>query len=375
MIQRYLENVIREKVGDGKAIIVFGARQVGKTTLLKGLFAEDEVLWLNGDEEETRKFFENLSAVAFAPVVGDKRVVVIDEAQRIENIGLKLKLIQDAYGDKIQLVATGSSVFELANKVNEPLTGRKWEYRMYPVSFREMVAEYGLIEERANLENRLLYGYYPEIVTHPADAKERLNQLANDYLYKDILSLDGINKPTKLEKLLQALAFQIGSQVSVNELANTVGLDGKTVEKYLALLEQAFIIFRLPSFARNLRQELSSSSKFYFYDIGVRNAVIDDFRPVGLRQDIGGMFENFVIAELQKTIGRKRQYFWRTAQQQEVDYLTENDGAITAMEIKWNEKRTARLPKTFVDQYQPTEIFYVNRENYHEVLLEAGKED
>ncbi len=369
MIQRYLQKIIKEKVGDRKAIVVFGARQVGKTTLLKEIFSGDDVLWLNGDEEETRKTFENLSAATFAPVFGNKRVVVIDEAQRIGDIGLKLKLIQDAYGDKIQLVATGSSSFELANKVNEPLTGRKWEYRMYPVSFREMVNYHGLVEERANLENRLLYGYYPDVVTHPEDARGRLNQLVSDNLYKDILSLDGINKPMKLEKLLQALAFQVGSQVSVNELANTVGMDNKTVEKYLSLLEQAFIIFRLPSFARNLRQELTSSNKYYFYDVGVRNAVIDDFRPVELRQDIGGLFENYIIAELQKTTVRRRQYFWRTAQQQEVDYLTENNGEIMAMEIKWNEKRTARLPKTFVEKYQPSQVVYANRENYHEVLL------
>lgn len=369
MIKRYLGQIIRDKIGGGKAIVVFGARQVGKTTFLKEIFADDEVVWLNGDEEEVRAAFEHLSAASFAPVMGEKKVLVIDEAQRIKDIGLKLKPIQDAYGDRIQIVATGSLSFELANKVNEPLTGRKWEYRMYPLSFREMVEYHGVVKERSSLENRLLYGYYPDIVTHPEDARVRLNQLVSDNLYKDILSLDGINKPAKLEKLLQALAFQVGSQASINELANTVGADNKTVEKYLSLLEQSFVIFRLPSFARNLRQELSSSNKYYFYDVGVRNAVIDDFRPVELRQDIGGLFENFIIAELQKTVTGRRQYFWRTAQQQEVDYLMEADGGITAMEIKWNEKRTARLPKTFVDKYQPKEVIYVNRENYHEVLL------
>ncbi len=369
MIERYLGKIIRDKVGQGKAIVVFGARQVGKTTLLRNIFVDDEVLWLNGDEEEVRAIFQNMSAASMEAVLGKRKVLVIDEAQRIADIGLKLKLIQDNYGGRVQIVATGSSSFDLANEVNEPLTGRKWEYRMYPIAFTEMVAEYGLVAERANLENRLLYGYYPDIVMHPEDARERLNQLVSDNLYKDILSLDGINKPAKLEKILQALAFQVGSQVSVNELANTVGIDNRTLEKYLSLLEQALIIFRLPSFSRNLRHELSSSSKYYFYDVGVRNAVIDDFRPVELRQDIGGLFENFVIAELQKSVKRRKQYFWRTSQQQEVDYLTETDGEITAIEIKWNEKRNARLPKTFVEKYEPTAIEYINRENFHEIVM------
>lgn len=369
MIERYLAKIIKERSGDGKAIVIFGARQVGKTTLLKAVFSGDDVLWLNGDEEEVRAAFASMSAASMAAIVGKRNVLVIDEAQRITDIGLKLKLLQDNYGEKVQIVATGSSSFDLANKINEPLTGRKWEYRMYPVSFSEMVAHHGLIEERNNLENRLLYGYYPDVVMHADTAKERLNQLVSDNLYKDVLSLDGINKPMKLEKLLQALAFQIGSQVSINELSNLIDLDNRTVEKYLSLLEQSLIIFRLSSFSRNLRHELSSSNKYYFYDVGVRNAVIDDFRPVGLRQDVGHLFENFVIAELQKNVIKQRQYFWRTTQQQEVDYLTESNGEITAMEIKWNEKRSAKLPKTFVDSYNPTRIEYVNRENFHELLL------
>ena len=373
MIERYLGRIIRGKVGDCKAIIVFGARQVGKTTLLEELFGGSDTLWLNGDEEEVRATFDNISAASFATVIGTKKLLVIDEAQRIDDIGLKLKIIQDAYGDKIQIIATGSSSFDLANKINEPLTGRKWEYKMFPVSVSEMVNYHGLVNERSNLENRLLYGCYPDIVIHPEDTKERLRQLVSDNLYKDILRLEGINKPTKLEKLLQALAFQIGSQVSINELANTVGLDNKTIEKYLSLLEQSFVIFRLPSFARNLRHELSASSKYYFYDTGVRNALLDDFRPMALRQDAGHLFENFIIAETQKTTTPKKQYFWRTSQQQEVDYLTEGDGEIIATEIKWSENRNPRLPKTFVDQYNPVSINYVNRDNYHEFILKEQK--
>jgi predicted AAA+ superfamily ATPase len=369
MIERYLEQIIRNRVGDGKAIVIFGARQVGKTTLLRQLFLESEVLWLNGDEEEVRAAFDNLSAMSFATIIGNKKLLVIDEAQRIDNIGLKLKIIQDTYGDRVQIIATGSSSFDLANKVNEPLTGRKWEYRMFPVSFSEMVKYSGLINERSNLENRILYGYYPDIVLHPKDAKERLRSLASDNLYKDILRLEGIHKPNKLEKLLQALAFQIGSQVSINELSNTIGLDNKTTEKYLGLLEQSFVVFRLPSFARNLRHELSASSKYYFYDTGIRNALLDNFRPMALRQDVGHLFENFIISELQKTASPRKQYFWRTSQQQEVDYLSERDGEIFATEIKWSASKNPRLSKTFVDQYRPSTINYINRENYHEFLL------
>ncbi len=371
MIKRYLDSIVKSKIGSGKAIIIFGARQVGKTTFLSHLLPQkDDILWLNGDEEEVRTTFSNISASSFSSIIGNHKILILDEAQRIENIGLKLKIIQDAYGQDIQIIATGSSSFDLANQINEPLTGRKWTYRMYPLSFSELVTHQGLIAERNNLENRLLYGYYPEIVTHPDEAKERLQELINDNLYKDIFSLDGIQKPSKIEKLLQALAFQIGSQVSINELSQTVGLDNKTVEKYLTLLEQSFIIFRLPSFARNLRNELSSSNKYYFYDTGVRNTLISDFRPTNLRQDIGHLFENFIIAELQKTTHRHKQYFWRTSQQQEIDYLTDENGAISALEIKWNKTpEEVRFPKTFTETYHPTRTSLANRDNFHEILL------
>jgi predicted AAA+ superfamily ATPase len=374
MIERELSAKITSKLGKDKAIVIFGPRQAGKTTLLKNLFLDQKaVLWLNGDESEVRAAFASASASSLASVIGKNKVVIIDEAQRIEDVGLKLKIIQDNFGDKIQLIATGSSAFELANKINEPLTGRKWEYKLLPLSFGEMVRHHGLVEEKANLNNRLLYGYYPDIASHLGDARERLALLVSDNLYKDVLRLEEIKKSTKLEKLLQALAFQIGSQVSVNELSRLVGVDNKTVDKYLRLLEQSFVIFRLPSFARNLRQELAASNKFYFYDLGVRNGVIDDFRPVALRQDIGGMFENFIIAELQKNRFPGRQYFWRTSQQQEVDYIFEKDGAIGALEIKWNPRRTPRLPKTFVEQYQPATVYFLNHENFADIIGDFGK--
>jgi predicted AAA+ superfamily ATPase len=368
MIERQLEKKISQKLGTGKAIVLYGTRQVGKTTLLEKIFAEkDNILWLNGDETAVRAAFENFSADAFRPIIGKNETLIIDEAQRIADIGLKLKIIQDTFGDDIQLIATGSSSFDLANKVNEPLTGRKWEFWLPPLSIIELTSANGIIKEKMNLENRLLYGSYPDVAMNPADARERVEALANDYLYKDILKLGGVIKTDKFDKILQALSFQIGSQASVNEIANLVGLDNKTVDKYIALLEQSFIIFRLPSYGGNLRNELKSSQKFFFYDVGIRNAVISDFRPISMRQDIGGLFENYIISEFRK-INHHLAFFWRTTQQQEIDYIAIKDTMISAVEIKWNEKRAVKLPKTFTEKYHPTEQILVNCDNYLDLL-------
>lgn len=254
------------------------------------------------------------------------RFLVIDEAQRIKDIGLKLKLITDQV-PQVQVIATGSSSFELANKSNEPLTGRKWDFHLYPVSFEEMVTHHGILEEKRLLPVRLIYGYYPEIISHPGEEKERLKALTDSFLYKDILLWENIQKPDKLLRLMQALAFQLGQQVSFNELASLVGLDHKTVEKYINLLEQVFVIYRLGSFSRNLRNELKSSRKIYFYDNGIRNALIASFQPLELRQDIGVLWENWILSERMKYLRYHQHwantYFWRTTQQQEIDYIEE----------------------------------------------------
>ena len=279
-----------------------GARQVGKTTLIKDLFRDsDKTLWLNGDEIDVQALFENVSSTQLKHIFGNKKYVIIDEAQRIKDIGVKLKLITDQLPE-IQLIATGSSSFELANLVNEPLTGRKWEYKMYPISFAEMVNHHGLLDEKRLISHRLVYGYYPDVVNNPGSEKEILKQLSDSYLYKDILMWEQIKKPEKLLKLLQALAFQVGSQVAYSELGQICGLDSKTIEKYIILLEQCFVIFRLGSFNRNLRNELKNSKKIYFYDNGIRNALIADFSLAEMRQDIGALWENFVISERRKKL-------------------------------------------------------------------------
>ncbi len=360
MIHRFLSKKIEQKLFKKKAILLMGARQVGKTSLLKKMFSHrTDVLWLNGDEQDIRQLFESISSTRLQAYIGNNKIVVIDEAQHIYDIGLKLKLITDNIED-VQLIATGSSAFELANKVNEPLTGRKWEYRLFPVSFDEMVKHHGLLEEKRLIPHRLLYGYYPEVVNHQGNEKEVLRQLSDSFLYKDILMWEQIKKPDKLLKLLQALAFQVGSQVSYNELGQLCGLDSKTVEKYIILLEQTFIIFRLSSFSRNLRNELKNSRKIYFYDNGIRNALIANFNQIELRTDVGALWENFIISERIKHLHYsekwKNYWYWRTKDQKELDFVEESDGQIFAYEFKWNPLAKVKKPKQFLENY-PDSIF------------------
>lgn len=360
MIHRFLSKKIEQKLFKKKAILLMGARQVGKTSLLKKMFSHrTDVLWLNGDEQDIRQLFESISSTRLQAYIGNNKIVVIDEAQHIYDIGLKLKLITDNIED-VQLIATGSSAFELANKVNEPLTGRKWEYRLFPVSFDEMVKHHGLLEEKRLIPHRLLYGYYPDVVNHQGNEKEVLRQLSDSFLYKDILMWEQIKKPDKLLKLLQALAFQVGSQVSYNELGQLCGLDSKTVEKYIILLEQTFIIFRLSSFSRNLRNELKNSRKIYFYDNGIRNALIANFNQIELRTDVGALWENFIISERIKHLHYsekwKNYWYWRTKDQKELDFVEESDGQIFAYEFKWNPSAKVKKPKQFLENY-PDSIF------------------
>ena len=379
MIERLLYKTIENKLFVGKIIILTGARQVGKTTLLKQLLRQKEgVLWLNGDELQVQNLFANASADRLLSEFSNSKIVILDEAQRIENIGLRLKLIADS-DSEVQVIATGSSAFELANKVNEPLTGRKWEYQMFPLSFGEMVAHHGKLKEMRMLPRRIIYGYYPEVVTNDGNEVEILKLLTDAYLYKDILSWESIKHPDKLQTLLRALAYQVGSQVSYNELSQMCSMDSKTVERYINLLEQCYIIFRLPSFSRNLRHELKSSRKIYFYDNGIRNALIADYRAPEVRQDIGALWENFVIAERMKSneyyhrwVNR---YFWRTKQQQEIDYLEESGGKLHAYEMKWNPRAKASITKTFTEAYPNSEFQVITTDNIADFLLPDPKGD
>jgi len=376
MIKRILVKQILAKINTNKAIILLGSRQVGKTTLLRSLFENSsETIWLNADEPDIQAIFANISSKRFEAIIGNKKMIIIDEAQRIPDIGLKMKLITDQLFS-IQLIATGSSAFELSNKLNEPLTGRKWEFKMYPISFQEMVNHHGLLNEIRLLPHRLVYGFYPDVVNHPGNEKEILKQLSDSYLYKDLLMMDQIKKPSALVKLLQALALQIGSQVSYHELAQICGLDGKTVEKYMMLLEQSYIIFRLASFSRNQRNELKKSRKVYFFDNGIRNALIANFEHIENRTDIGALWENYLVSERIKYLAYQQKWvnnwYWRTTEQQEIDYVEEENGQLSAFEFKWNPKAKGSLPNSFRKTYPAATINRIHRENFETFLGVTG---
>jgi predicted AAA+ superfamily ATPase len=373
MIERKLSKIIQAQLFKGKAIILVGSRQVGKTTLLGELVRQSDkrILSLNCDEPEVQTILTDTNVAKLRTIIGNNELVVIDEAQKVNNIGLTLKLIVDNIKD-VQVIATGSSAFELRNRLNEPLTGRKFEYQMYPISSREFIDTFGLLEEKRTLENRLVYGSYPDIIMHPEDARRYLTELTQSYLYKDVLSLDSLRKPQLLDKLLQALAFQVGSEVSTNELARTLQTDNKTIDKYLDLLEKCYVIFRLGGLSRNLRTELKRAKKIYFYDNGVRNAVIQQFAPVALRNDMGALWENFFISERMKRNHYSghycNSYFWRTTLQQEIDLIEESDGAMTAFEMKWNPSKKVSFSKSFTDAYNVKETIVISPDNYLEYL-------
>lgn len=374
MIQRTLQEKIASVLNGKKAVTIMGARQVGKSTLLKMMLSDrTDVMWFNGDEYDVRELFSDTTSTRLRSIIADHRIVVIDEAQRIQDIGLKIKLITDNIPD-VQVIATGSSSFELASKINEPLTGRKREYKMFPLTFGEMVNHTNLLEELRMIPHRMVYGYYPEVVELVGEERAVLKELSESHLYRDILSFDKIMKSAKLVKLLQALAYQIGSQVSYNEIGQTVGLDSKTVERYIDILEKSYIIFRLKSYARNLRNELKASRKIYFWDLGIRNAVIGNYSQVESRTDVGNLWENFVIAERLKKNHYDGSYaqswFWRTQQQKEIDYLEEADGEIKAFEIKWNERKThTKCPVIFTKAYPNTDYKVITPKNIESILL------
>jgi len=368
MIQRQIELSLQEDFGLGKVIVLLGTRQVGKTTILENLRnGLDNTLMLNCDDQEDVLLLENKSSTELRSLLSPYHFVFIDEVQRVRNIGLTIKKIADLKLST-QVIVTGSSSLELANDINEPATGRTIEYKLYPFSLVELAQESSEREESRMLQQRLIYGCYPAVVTDPAHAKRTLAALANDYLYKDILAYRGIKKPDVLQKLVRALALQLGSEVSYNELSNMLGIDKETVENYIGLLEKCFVVFRLDSFSRNLRNEIRKGKKVYFYDNGIRNAVLSNYAPPELRTDMGALWENMMVSErVKRNIygGSFAQlYFWRTHDQKEIDLIEEEDGVIQAFEFKWNPRAKSRVPQQFIDVYSPSGFTVISPDNF-----------
>ncbi len=375
IINRLLQEKIQKKMFQNKAILVLGPRQSGKTTLIHSIErrTEKKVLYLNCDEPDIRNLLTDATSSTLKHLIGNAKIVLIDEAQRVKNIGLTMKLITDNFSH-IQLIATGSSALELTDEINEPLTGRKWEYRLLPLSTQELVAWSGMLEERRLLNQRLLYGMYPDVIVNPAEKREILYNLTDSYLYKDIFAFKEIRKPEVIEKLIEALALQVTSEVSYSELAQLIQVDPATVQRYIDLLEKAFVVFRLRSFSRNVRNELKRSRKVYFYDNGVRNALISNFSPPETRVDAGALWENFLVSERTKLLFNNQKYakpfFWRTKQQQEIDYIEESEGKLSAYEFKWNSSKKTRFPQTFRKAYPHHSTQTITPKNYMDFLLE-----
>ena len=374
IIPRIQEENIKKLLFKGKAIIIIGPRQVGKTTLVHQLISKlnKKTLWLFGDDPGMKSLLDNISISRLKNLVGQNEVIVVDEAQRIHNAGLMLKLITD-HIPHVQLIVTGSSSIDLASETKESLVGRKFEFPLYPLAFSELVNHYGFIEEKTILEHRLIYGQYPEIVlSEPKMAIKILNDLADGLMYKDLLTLDQIKKPSLLVKLLQALALQLGNEINYHELGQLVGADPATIERYIDLLEKAFVVFRLTSLSRNARNEIKRGKKVYFHDNGIRNSIIKNFNPLALRTDKGALWENFLIVERMKkniyTDQFNNYYFWRTFSQQDIDFIEESGGKLFAYEFKWSPKKNVRFPNSFLEAYPNNEVKVIHSENFDEFL-------
>ena len=372
-IHRTIEGGIKERLFKGKVIILYGPRQSGKTTLCKKILTEyQDSRYLLCDNPDIKQALAHKNATELADFLGSTGLVILDEAQNIPNIGVTLKLLVDTYPE-LQVVATGSSSFDLSNQVVEPLTGRKYEFTLYPLSYEEIMQYEGRHEAKRKLERILRYGLYPDIYLHPeTSAQELVEEIKSSYLFKDILAYEEIKNTEALSKLLQMLALQIGQEVSFSELSKKIGIDIKTVQKYTDLLEKIFVIKKLPALSRNQRTEITKSRKFYFYDLGIRNALINNFNPIEIRQDVGGMWENFCVMEKIKQISNQRQfanyYFWRTWQKQEIDFIVEREGVMMAYEFKWNAKKT-NFPKTFLNLYPGSITKNIHHDNFESELL------
>lgn len=375
-IQRFLLSQLQESLIPGKVLVLYGPRQVGKTTLAKDLLALTSLRskFVNADELIYREALASQNRQTLGEVLGDAELLVIDEAQRVPEIGLNLKILVDSYPQAV-ILATGSASFELANKISEPLTGRKLTFNLHPISYPEIRQTLGPLEARAQLERWLVWGGYPTIVTtdNPVLRERLLGELVGSYLYRDILEMEGVRRADKIVDLLRLLAFQIGQEVSIAELANNLALNRQTVERYLDLLEKVFVIFRVGGFSRNLRKEVVKNPRYYFFDNGVRNSIIQNFNPPGLRNDVGQLWENYLIVERRKAnqvAGRAvNSYFWRTYDQKEMDCIEEYGGEIHGYEFKWQTGEIRRATRAeFLDAYPGSELMTIRQDNFEAFL-------
>lgn len=373
-IARTLQAKIEERLAPGKAVLIYGARRVGKTILLKEIFnkIEGKKMLLIGEDMDVQNMLQNRSVHHYRQLFEGINLLAIDEAQSIPEIGSVIKLIIDEI-PHIQVIATGSSSFDLLNKIGEPLVGRASQFLLTPFSIREIAQKQNGMELRQNLENRIVYGCYPEVVgmTSNTMKEEYLRDIVNAYLLKDILAIDGLRNTAKMNRLLQLVAFQIGSEVSYEELGKQLGMHRETVEKYLDLLSKVFVVYKLGAFSRNMRKEVSKAGKWYFYDNGIRNAIIGDFKDANSRMDMGKLWENFFITEKlkdnQNHLLHCQFHFWRTYDQQEIDLIEEKNEVINAYEMKWG-KKLPKAPAGFMKTYTGADFNVVNPDNYLEFL-------
>lgn len=365
-----LDNFLRPN----KVVVIYGPRRCGKTTLLKEFLRNrsEKILFVSGEDLEIQASLSSQSIEKLKNFIGNYELLVIDEAQKIEKIGLNLKLIVD-HIENIKVIATGSSSFDLANNLGEPLLGRKFTIKIYPLSQIELNQAENFSQTISNLENRLIFGSYPEIIVAKGNQEKMsyLKDIVNSSLYKDVLELDGLKHSNKLIKLLKLIAFQIGKEVSLNELAMALEINRRTVERYLYLLEQVFVIFSLQGFSRNLRKEITKYPRYYFYDNGIRNAIINNFNPLNTRDDIGMLWENYIINErIKKQEYQKiysNNYFWRTYDQKEIDWIEEREGKLFGYEIKWN-KNKIKPPKDWLETYTNSSYEIITKDNYLEFI-------
>jgi predicted AAA+ superfamily ATPase len=371
LIPRFIQSDIVKKIQPQKAVIIYGPRQVGKTTLINQILQEtkEDYMFVSGEDRAVSEWLGSGSIEKLKTYLGAKRLLVVDEAQKIREIGLNFKLLVD-HIPGVKILATGSSSFELAGNIGEPLVGRKWQFFLYPIAQLEISSLESLHETEARLESRLIYGSYPDVVQSDSMSGKReiLNAIVDQYLYKDLLMFDEIRKSQKIIDILKLIAFQIGKEVSLQEIARQTGINGRTVEKYLDLLEKAFVIKRVRGFSRNLRKEISKNARYYFYDNGVRNAIINNMNDLKTRNDTGELWENYLFIErMKKREYRKiytNNYFWRTYDRQEIDLIEERDGKLYGYEFKWS----AKPPHSWFEMYKEAEYEVINKENYLEFI-------